>query len=74
MYETEIAEITSRMLLEFTIYRIEDTLDNRVAFLEGLRQAWIEDTSKSPEKVQYQRALQFEINRINADIMDEYRP
>lgn len=65
MYENEIAEINDAMLPEFTSRGIEDTPDNRVAFLEGLRQAWIEDTSKSPEKVQYQRALQFEINRLN---------
>lgn len=64
------AEIRDAMFAELASHGIlNPTLDQQVAFLEGLRQAWLEDADENPMKREYQRAVQSLIDRINTDIL-----
>jgi hypothetical protein len=63
-------EIRDAMFAELAANGIPfPTLDQQVAFLEGLRTAWLEDADENPMKREYQRAVQSEIDRINTDIL-----
>lgn len=65
-------EIRDAMFAELAKHGIPNpTLDQQVAFLEGLRQAWLEDADENPMKREYQRAVQQEINRVNLEIESE---
>lgn len=69
---TKNAEIVAVMFTELAAHGITaPTLDQQVAFLEGLRQAWLEDADENPMKREYQRAVQEEINRLNLEIESE---
>jgi hypothetical protein len=59
-----IDELNALMLNEFDQNEIEDTLTNRITFLNGVRDAWDEDTSKSLEKAACLLELTVEINRL----------
>jgi hypothetical protein len=61
---TMIDELNALMLNEFDQNEIEDTLTNRITFLNGVRDAWDEDTSKSLEKAECSLELTVEINRL----------
>lgn len=50
-------EINEFMLSEMKKHGIEPTPELRLAFLEGLRDAWNEDEETNTEKVFYQLAL-----------------
>jgi len=58
---TKIEEINQFMLEAFEEVGFEDTLENRLAFLQGLQEAWKEDPDVSLEKALYQIALNGEI-------------
>jgi hypothetical protein len=54
-------EIVDWMLTELQAHGFDDTPENRLAFLQGLQQAWEEDTDVELEKILYQIALNGEI-------------
>lgn len=59
---SRIDEITQKMMEEFEIHKIEDTPENRISFLTGVRDAWREDTSSSLEKTLYMFTITGMIN------------
>jgi uncharacterized protein YehS (DUF1456 family) len=65
---TKIEEINQFMLEQFEENGFEDTPENRLAFLQGLQQAWKEDQDVSLEKTLYQIALNGEIMIIQMRI------
>lgn len=62
---TRIDTINEFMLKTMEEEEIEDTIENRIAFLTGLGDAWREDTDTSIEKTLYQVALMSEITSLN---------
>jgi len=66
---TRIEEIYEFVLPEMASNGIEDTTENRLAFLEGLRDGWKEDPDKSIEKTFYQLALNGEIFGLQLRLM-----
>ncbi len=62
---TKIEEIYEYVLPEMEAHDIEDTPENRYAFLLGLQAAWREDESFSIEKLAYQIELIIEIMRLS---------
>ena len=54
-------EIYETVLPELASHGFEDTVENRIAALTGLQDAWNEDESHSAEKSMYMIALAFEI-------------
>lgn len=65
---TKIEEINARMLEEFKAHDIEDTMENRYSFLQGLQEAWNEDPDTSIEKSLYQIALSVELTILRVRI------
>ena len=65
---TKIEEIYAAVLPEMKAKGIEDTIENRLAFLNGLSDAWIEDEDRSPEKCLYIVAISCEITSLNAKV------
>ena len=59
-----IAEIYERVLPEMKANGIEDTIPNRIAFLEGLNDSWREDDSFDIMKPFYILAVALEIQRL----------
>jgi hypothetical protein len=57
-------EIETAMLNELRLHGFEDSPENRLDFLLGLRDGWREDTSKSLEKSLYMLALELMISRL----------
>lgn len=57
MADTRGEEITEFMVTSLKEGGFEDTPENRLAFLTGLKQAWDEDTDSSIEKSLYMLAL-----------------
>jgi hypothetical protein len=66
---TKTEEIYEFVLQEMEANDIEDTIENRLAFLEGIREAWSEDSDASVEKALYQIALNSEIMILKMRIM-----
>lgn len=68
----KVEEINTFMLAQFTEQGFEDTTDNRIAFLEGLRDAWREDVPEPDEdllgKALYMMALSGEIARLKMSL------
>jgi hypothetical protein len=58
---TKVEEIYEAVLPELASHGIEDTTQNRLWALEGLRDAWNEDSESSFEKSMWQLALMGEI-------------
>lgn len=56
-----MVEIYETVLPEMAAHGIEDTTPNRIAFLSGLLDGWLEDESRSAEKSIYVSALALEI-------------
>jgi len=54
--------IYDRVLPEMEAYQIPDTTENRIAFMEGLRDSWIEDGDQ--EARPWIHALNLEIIRL----------
>ncbi len=65
---TRTEEINARMLEEFKENDIEDTIENRYFFLQGLQEGWNEDPEKSIEKSLYQLALSIELTLLGVKI------
>lgn len=65
---TRSDEITEAMLEDFKLEDIEDTIENRHAFLTGLRDGWKEDTSESVEKSLYLMTIGFMIANLKMQI------
>jgi hypothetical protein len=61
---TRIEEIYEFVLGEMKDHDIEDTTENRIAFLQGMYEAWEEDSDISIEKTFYQMALHSEITML----------
>lgn len=59
-----IEEIYERVLPEMKASGIEDTIPNRIAFLQGMNDAWREDDSFSITKPFYILAVSLEIQRL----------
>lgn len=59
-----IDEIYEHVLPEMKTNGIEDTVENRIAFLEGMNDAWREDTSFNVMKPFYILAVALEIQRL----------
>jgi len=59
---TRIEEILTFVSAEMEAHDIEDTVENRLAFLEGVQKAWNEDEEVNIEKTFYQLALMGEIH------------
>lgn len=59
---TRIEEIYETVLPEMEANGIEDTIENRIVFLQGLYDGWKEDEDRCIEKTLYQIALISEIN------------
>lgn len=66
---TRIEEIYSFVLPEMKANEIEDTIENRIVFLEGLQDGWREDESTSIEKTFYQMALSGEIFSLKLKLL-----
>ena len=62
---SKIDEIYANVLPEMAAQGIEDTTANRLAFLQGVRDAWMEDDSKSFEKSLYMMAISTEIFKLS---------
>lgn len=66
----KVAEINKFMLDEFKANGFKDTTDNRISFLQGLRDGWIEDGSgglnseQAFERSLYLLAITGEISRL----------
>ena len=61
---TKIEEIYEFALPEMKANGIDDTTENRIAFLTGIANAWEEDSDISLEKTFYKLALQSEISTL----------
>lgn len=69
MSQSKIDEINEAMLQEFVKENIEDTLDNRIVFLTGMRDAWYEDPEINFEKTFYMLAISDEIRRLKIEYL-----
>lgn len=58
---SKITEIYAVVLPEMAAHGIEDTLENRLSLLTGLRDGWLEDKGSSVEKAIYVLAVTNEI-------------
>lgn len=61
-------EIYEAVLPEMKSHGIEDTTENRLIFLTGVKEAWMEDADKSHEKMRYMMAISFEIIHLDEKI------
>lgn len=61
-------EIYETVLPEMAANQIPDTLENRLDFLSGIRDAWLEEPSVSFEKWLYVQAIGNEIYRLHKEI------
>jgi hypothetical protein len=71
MEKKRVDEINDFMLDAFKEENIEDTTENRLAFLEAVQEAWREDDGDSLEKSLYQVALSGEIMILKLRTMFE---
>lgn len=61
---TKIEEILEAVLQEMEDNNIDNTIENRLSMLEGVRNSWREDSDTSLEKALYMIALQTEITKL----------
>lgn len=66
---TRIEEIYAEVLPMMKEHEIEDTTENRVAFLQGLYDAWKEDEETNLEKTFYMLSLHSEIMLLRMKLM-----
>lgn len=69
MEKTRMEEIYETVLPEMAANDIEDTTENRIAFLTGLYDGWKEDPETSLEKTFYMMALNSEIMSLKLKLM-----
>jgi len=65
---TRLEEILEVMLDVFESEGFEDTDENRLAFLTGIRDVWSADTDDNPEKTAYMLELTLAIALLQIDI------
>jgi hypothetical protein len=63
---TKIEEILEAVTQEMEDNNINNTIENRLSMLEGVRNSWREDPDTSLEKALYMIALQTEIGKLRA--------
>ena len=61
-----IQDIYDEALPEMAKNGIEDTPENRIAFLTGMMEAWEEDPAENPLKTMWVFALSVELTRLRA--------
>ena len=64
----KINEINQAAIAGMLEYNIEPTLDNRLTFVTGIRDAWFEDETRSFEKSKYIIAINVLIISLKARI------
>jgi hypothetical protein len=69
MTKTKVEEIYESVLPEMAKNDIEDTVENRISFLQGLQDAWAEDSDDSLEKALWQVALAGELLSLETKLM-----
>lgn len=67
---TKIEEILAATSVELAANEIEDTPFNRLRFLYGMLDAWLEEGPVSPLKDEYVDALRKEIHRLIDELVD----
>lgn len=64
-----IEEIYEEVLPYMRANGIEDTPVNRIGFLRGVRDAWLEDDTFHPQKPYYIMAITLEIERLKVQML-----